>query len=106
MSGWGVLGVLASLILTENWSASSLFSLFYGHEEGSNQDTKQILHLSQVKLPASLPASLPKIPFTTTMTNSLTTDLHSAANNEGIEESTNTQALKHPIMMLSTISVK
>ena len=47
VSGWGVLGVLASLIRTENWSASSLFSLFYGYEEGSNQDAKRILHRSQ-----------------------------------------------------------
>ena len=43
-SGVGVdgasLGVLASLIQTENWSTSSLLSLFSGQEEGSNQDTK------------------------------------------------------------------
>ena len=51
-------------------------------------------------------ASLRKIPFTTTMTDSLITDLHSAANEERIEEFTNTQAFKHPIMMLSTITVK
>ena len=60
----------------------------------------------QVKLPASFSASLRIRPVTTTMTNSLTTDLHSAANEERIEEFTNTQARKHPIMMLSTISVK
>ena len=64
------------------------------------------IFLLQVKLPASFPASLRKIPFTTKMTNSLTTDLRSAPNEERIEEFTNAQALKHPIVMLSTISVK